>query len=635
MPSARSMLFRHAVPARCAVAALLLPASGCYYNEPGLSPPLEQFYYPTGLAVSPGRNALYVANSDFDLQYNGGTVDVLDLVATRATLTAILTGPEDSAGHKINNGVRGSTCTQPGALPAACLSPVCNSIPVSSSTTPNETACMSASDCTSGNCVLGPNGQNGTCKACNVNADCVMSGYCDTGTHACMLAVETNTILSPSACTPLAPAFKQAQPGQTYGYGVVGAFASGAVLARDQSASYERLFVPVRGDPSITWFDVFDDTSGVGNGQDRLKLDCGQTASNPRCDDEHRLGVDPYDNFRDLTLPVQPVGLDVSSDGQYLVSAHQIMGTPAVGLSLNPWGTGSGPPPRPIFEFYLSGSSSVANGPTEVASIPMPAIVKAANVAYQPGFAVTYNQAAAIDIFRVDSDSASHPPRPFLVRAPQAPITVNANGTDSRGLVIDSSERSDCESACATGPGAQYLSCLTSCVNVPLRLFVANRLPPTLLLGQIVTQVITNSAGPGVVTGVSDTIQFYDNVALSTGPSKVALGKAINQLGQLQTFVFAVCFDTHRIFMIDPLQANTANAIVAVIPTGNGPNAIAFDTTCGAAPGATCGAGDMAFLYVGHFLESYLGVVDLDMRQTTFGTMFASIGTPIPPLEQQ
>jgi hypothetical protein len=43
-----------------------------------------------------------------------------------------------------------------------------------------------------------------------------------------------------------------------------------------------------------------------------------------------------------------------------------------------------------------------------------------------------------------------------------------------------------------------------------------------------------------------------------------------------------------------------------------------------------------AFLYVGHFTDSYLGVVDLDMSHPeTFGTLFASIGIPIPPLESR
>ena len=41
-----------------------------------------------------------------------------------------------------------------------------------------------------------------------------------------------------------------------------------------------------------------------------------------------------------------------------------------------------------------------------------------------------------------------------------------------------------------------------------------------------------------------------------------------------------------------------------------------------------------AFLYLAHFTDSYIGVVDLDARHTrTYGAMFAAIGEPTPPKE--
>ena len=60
--------------------------------------------------------------------------------------------------------------------------------------------------------------------------------------------------------------------------------------------------------------------------------------------------------------------------------------------------------------------------------------------------------------------------------------------------------------------------------------------------------------------------------------------------------------------------------------TGRGPQPIAFDT-----------GDDYSYMYVGHFTDSNLGVVDLDMRHiaTTFATMFATIGSPVPPIESQ
>src|SRR5262245_48408396 len=69
--------------------ALVLTAAGCFTSDEGLQPPATGFYFPTGLAVSPGATTLYVANSDFDLHYNGGTVQALDLRMIRADVTKL------------------------------------------------------------------------------------------------------------------------------------------------------------------------------------------------------------------------------------------------------------------------------------------------------------------------------------------------------------------------------------------------------------------------------------------------------------------------------------------------------------------------------------------------------------------
>ena len=48
---------------------------GCYSTGEGPDPSAA-LYVPVGLAVSPAGDALYAANSDFDLQFNSGTVDI-------------------------------------------------------------------------------------------------------------------------------------------------------------------------------------------------------------------------------------------------------------------------------------------------------------------------------------------------------------------------------------------------------------------------------------------------------------------------------------------------------------------------------------------------------------------------------
>lgn len=618
MPPARPMLPRDALRSAGLVSAsvacfvgfacLALAQTGCYFSDTGLTPPGESFYFPTGLAVSPGRTALYVANSDFDLQFNGGTVQVVDLASIRARLAPIL------------DGVRHS---QPSVDACVALEPICNGVPVSDPGAGGQgTRCTTLSDCASAVCVLGSDGLNGVCQPCAKDTDCA-TGKCgaDALKGRCVLTCNGNQILSPSACSSLAPPFQA--------FGAVGAFASGAVLTLDpdKSVGGARLFVPVRGDPSITWFDVADDRTGTPG----VQLDCGAPASGDRrCADEHRMGVDPYDNFRDLTIPVEPVGLDASIDGRWIVSAHQIATGPAIGLSSNDWASHL----RPSFDFSLTGN--VAAGPTEVAHVPPPAIIAAsqatpAPVAYQPGFLVTYNAAPEVDLFRVNDDHESSPPRPFLTRAGQTSITVNADGKDSRGIAVDPSERQACERACdAKGTGTTaFFGCLRACVDIPLRLYIANRAPPSLLLGRVRTVVVDSDKGAFTGSAAFDVAEIYSQTSLSVGPSKVALGGVIAPDGTRRSLVFAVTFDSRFIFAYDPVAAR----VIGPFWTGRGPHAIGFDACL-----ADCGPGEQphAYLYVGHFTDSYLGVIDLDMRHPeTFGTMFASIGTPLAPQESK
>ena len=60
------------------VCVLGLSVSACSEEFEGLSPNPVQIHYPVGLAVHPTGKFLYVANSNFDLAYTGGTVMVFD-----------------------------------------------------------------------------------------------------------------------------------------------------------------------------------------------------------------------------------------------------------------------------------------------------------------------------------------------------------------------------------------------------------------------------------------------------------------------------------------------------------------------------------------------------------------------------
>lgn len=538
--------------ARLGAAALLvasamgLGAEGCIYtSDEGLNPPLRNFYYPTGLVVSPGRRTLYVVNSDFDLQYNGGTIQAVDLDSLRPQLEKLVEGFRQGKSAV-------TACASIGLLP-------------------------------NGSCTLAPP------------------------------SVCTNDILNPGPCSPIVGALDNPL---VKSFGTVGAFASGAIyVPREDGSPGARLFAPVRGDPSITFFDVDDDRDPEHIyhpcGHD-FCLDCGGVGFEKRCDDAHKLGEDPFENTRFLTLPTDPVGIAASDDGSALVSAHDSAN--AVSLSTNDWFT------RPALQFTLP---DLPTGPTEVASIPIPAYAveelahppdPANPFNYQPGFLVTYRAFAALDLMRVSTDQQASPPRPYLQEAAQVGITANADGKDSRGIAIDPTARRECESACKKGDGA----CLVNCMYTPMPMFIANRAPASLLLGEVDTTPIISNDLPA--TGAYDTMQVYDSIPLDQGPSHVSIGKVIDLTGKLVTRVFVVCFDSRFVFIYNP----TSYAIEATIRTGRGPQAMAFDTDK-----------DHSYLIVAHFTDSYLGVVDLDMRDPTFGTMFATIGEPLPPRESK
>src|SRR3954463_14592485 len=73
---------RHGVLA----AAILMLGAGCYSTGEGPEPVANALYFPVGILPSPGGKALYVVNSDFDLQFNGGTVEAYTLEGIREIL---------------------------------------------------------------------------------------------------------------------------------------------------------------------------------------------------------------------------------------------------------------------------------------------------------------------------------------------------------------------------------------------------------------------------------------------------------------------------------------------------------------------------------------------------------------------
>lgn len=518
--------------------AVSLFSTGCYTDADGRQPDPNRLYFPTGLVASPGRTTLYVANSDFDLGFSGGSLQVMDLRRMREDTRVIV-----------------DTIAEGGDTSAACRA----------------------------------------------------AGRGD----------NPDPWLNPGPCD----AFR-AEP-YIENVAFIGAFASGLLLLNEPDGDAARLFVPVRGEPSITYFDVEDDRGADAAFSPSFALAC-EKSGDGFCGDAHRLGRDPDRTLRGLQLPADPVGIAATADGEAIVTAHQTQGSAS--LVINDWDA------RPELAFFLSGLSA---GPTEIAGVPQPAFTRLAEEAadaggysftYRPGFAVTFRSSPELDLLRFVPDAGAVPPRPFIVRDEAIAITTNASAFDSRGIALVASEREACEAACPSQ--ADALACTVACAeDIPIKLYMANRNPASLLVGRLET-IVNRSVvdGEEVITSASETAFFYDSVPLNFGPSRLEVGHVVNQAGQLEERVFAVCFDSRTVFVFHPFAQRTE----AVIRTGRGPHDVAFDT------GIDEDGEAYAFLHVGHFTDSYIGIVDLDMRHAlTFAQIFANVGQPTPPQESR
>ena len=509
---------------RAAMVGVIGP--GCYSAGGGTAPPAATFYFPVALSVSDDGNVLYAVNSDFDLQYNGGTLQSYDLSRLRQDATALI-----------------QANTTSGSAPPANI-PFVNG----SQWQPN--------------CIMSP----------------------------------------PAAGMPLGESCSPPVRSTDYERAtvVIGAFASGLQVSHVALlGGGHRLFIPVRGDVSMTWADVpskSDPTFGI---------DCGQDSQN-RCNAQHRAdGNNEADNTRGVTMPGEPFGIAQTEDGTAVVITHQSdtkMSLLKSGLTPN-----SMPTQDPTMEFVLDGLPSGGVGVAAVPHDPDAPQRRCEDVmdappCVRPAFLETSRNNAEIDLIRYYDDATSSLNRPFLNREAAYPINSNAVGTDSRGIVIDATPRMACKAA--GGDPA-------TCAQLPARVFFASRTPPALGLGLI-------GATPPLNSGPYDPDQFMltGNVPLPNGPSNVYLAPIVDASGNLALRVFVVCFDSNEVVVYNP----DAPGIESVIAVGPGPFAMAFDpfsiqdvATHSPAPlEDQNGIKPYRFAYVASFTESFVQMIDLD-----------------------
>ena len=72
------------------LAGLVLTGTGCNLGQTGIDPPMDEIFWPAGLAIDPiDGNWLYVVNSNNDLRFNAGTLIAIDLQKAQSDRTKL------------------------------------------------------------------------------------------------------------------------------------------------------------------------------------------------------------------------------------------------------------------------------------------------------------------------------------------------------------------------------------------------------------------------------------------------------------------------------------------------------------------------------------------------------------------
>lgn len=513
-----------------------LGVAACVPAGDGVSPPSERIYFPVGVAVDGSSDWLYVVNSDFDLQFNQGTVQSVRLDRVREV------------------------------VPRTC--------------DPVTKPCPGSQTCDDGQATSSE----------DPSFFCVDDGAAPAPCGAGKEATPSQRALAPGRCAPFSPQKPpDGGPSLIEQTAEISAFATDVVFASRPADAPEgppgRLFIPVRGDSTLHWLDV-----------DAGQLECGQSGGGT-CDGRHRLSDNENANGgRGVDMPTEPFGISATADGRIIAVTHQTTGR--VSSFLNDWRRD----PRLVFV-----EKGLPSRPIGVATVPF----DASTSNHQASFLVAFRNDPSVHLLNFFDDGAleadpEDEPRPGLVDVGRALITTNSLGFDSRGIAVDDSTRAAAQSACAAGDAA----CAEQAASVPLDVYVTNRTPPSLVIGRIAT-----AATP---SGTTNLPVFYDNVPLTAGPSRAIVGHVTDENGLRKRRIFVLCFDSSLIFVYDPER----RSIETEIFTGRGPYSMAFDDKDPERPMA----------YVGHFTDSFIGVVSLDRRSPrTYGTFITTIGAPSPP----
>lgn len=399
----------------CGLAAGL---AGCTASGEDVHPPQDRLFFPTGLAVSPKEDFLFVANANSELRYDSGSISVIDLGAVQRVIEQWLAHPDQ----------------------------------FQSSASPR--------------------------PECKPDPDHGETLVCDEG---------------------------QADKAQSFfklNAGVrIGNFATDLALQNFTDANFTRVFVPTRGDPSISWADFKSNA-----------LSCTvDTTTYALCDDAHRLTS--VDNDPDqLAVPSEPFGVFADAHNGFAMVTHLITGS--VTLVKAPSDSNQVVVADVLANVFAPDPTTGFRGASGIAGRTPGATD---DLVYVGGTSENRIQTFTVGT-RANTAAFLLPGSYFFLNA----VGTNAGGSsDTRGMQFS-----------PTGD----------------RLYIANRNPPTL-------QVYDTSLGPNGVprnaaTGASDICREASGIAVfdpGTGER-----------------VYVTCFQGGQIYVVDPSGQSQVEDIISV-----------------------------------------------------------------------
>ncbi len=547
---------------------LAVTATGCHWalNEPGTDPEPAQFYFPTGIAVDPSHRFAYITNGNADLRYGGGTVQMVDLLRVECAISTL------------RSAFPGSGLT-PIPMPAECAAHG----PGSADDWSNDT------DPT----------QHKWCQPDPVDPTIV---DCD----ETPFIVENQTVKVGNFAGDIAMALDPPGGPSTNGL---------------DASLHRRLFIAVRGDPSVTYIDVnlpptlmatsqfqvapavpadrvtncFDPTTALAT-LDGIDAATKVVTKPPGCDSDFLVQRDRCDTYPfcqagkdgqgEAQLPTEPFGMrfdqNTGTDGstpynRLLVSALDTGQVSIIDITGFPRLTGSSP------AFFVPNSQGQHG-----------AFAMAARTPGDPSslWYLSSNISSSLDTFRVAAAD-------LIVPGDSVPFnTTFILGNDFRAIEFD-----------PTGD----------------RAFITGNAPPTLITLDTHIEAEPNGNMPAnVVSSVIDICQTPSHMKIRRLLAAGAPGTST----LIKTAIMVVCFLSSQIMMVDPDGVGVTDTIFSGF---GGPNQLDvnfgnFDDT---PPPATVWDVNLPWRgYVTNYLESTLAVVDLDPGSPTYNHVIGRIGNP-------